>query len=154
MQHASDRSPGLEGGLTDNGARLFSRRNPFAKYILTLRAYSELIHFDRYLVCGDFGALYQAVRTYPLAQAGIGPTAVDRICHAVDIACIWYWKEVLCLQRSAATTCLLRSGGVSAEMVVGVQQTPFKAHAWVEANGRVVNDKPYTRDMYMVLDIC
>jgi hypothetical protein len=155
MQYASDRSPGLEGRVSDNGTRLFSsKRNPIAKHILILRAYSELIHFDRYLVRGDFAALYQAVRTYPLAQTGIGPTAVDRICHAVDIACIWYWKEVLCLQRSATTTCLLRSGGVSAEMVVGVQQMPFKAHAWVEVNGRVVNDKPYTRDMYMVLDIC
>src|SRR6267142_2468310 len=29
-------------------------------------------------------------------------------------------------------------------MVIGAQQMPFKAHAWVEVDGRVVNDKPYT----------
>ena len=155
MQYASDRSPSLEGRVSDNGTRLLSgKRNSFAKYILILRAYSRLIHFDRYLVRADFATLYRTVRTYPLAQTEIGSSAVDRICHAVDIACIWYWKEVLCLQRSAATTCLLRSSGVSAEMVVGVQQTPFKAHAWVEVTGRVVNDKPYMRDIYVVLDIC
>ena len=36
----------------------------------------------------------------------------------------------------------------------GVQKLPFKAHAWVEVDGRVVNDKPYMREMYTVLDRC
>jgi hypothetical protein len=39
-------------------------------------------------------------------------------------------------------------------MMIGAQQTPFKAHAWVEVGGRVVNDKPYTSEMYAVLDRC
>ena len=77
---------------------------------------------------------------------------VGNICSAVDMACIWYWKEVLCLQRSAATACLLKKYGVPAQMVIGAQQMPFKAHAWVEVDGRVVNDKPYMREMYAVLD--
>ena len=70
------------------------------------------------------------------------------------MACIWYWKEVLCLQRSAATACLLKRHGVPAQMMIGAQQMPFKAHAWVEVDGRVVNDKPYMREMYAVLDRC
>ena len=70
------------------------------------------------------------------------------------MACIWYWKEALCLQRSAATACLLKQYGVLAQMVIGAQQMPFKAHAWVEVDGRVVNDKPYTPEMYAVLDRC
>jgi hypothetical protein len=70
------------------------------------------------------------------------------------MACIWYWKEVLCLQRSAATTCLLKRYGVPAHMILGAQPMPFKAHAWVEVNGSVVNDKPYMREMYAVLDRC
>jgi uncharacterized membrane protein YcgQ (UPF0703/DUF1980 family) len=72
----------------------------------------------------------------------------------MDMACIWYWKEALCLQRSAATACLLKKYGVPAQMVIGAQQMPFKAHAWVEVDGRVVNDKPYTPEMYAVLDRC
>jgi len=72
----------------------------------------------------------------------------------VDVACIWYWKEVLCLQRSAAAACLLKQHGIPAEMVIGAQQMPFRAHAWVEAGGRVVNDKSYTPEMYSVLDKC
>ena len=39
-------------------------------------------------------------------------------------------------------------------MVIGAQQMPFKAHAWVEVGGSVVNDKPYTPEMYQVLDRC
>ena len=79
---------------------------------------------------------------------------VERICAAVDMACIWYPKEVLCLQRSAATACLLKRYGIPAQMVIGAQQMPFRAHAWVEVDGRVVNDKPYTPEMYAVLDRC
>jgi hypothetical protein len=82
------------------------------------------------------------------------PDAIEKICAAVDMACIWYWKEVLCLQRSVATACLLKHYGVSAQMMIGAQQMPFKAHAWVEVDGRVVNDKPYVQEMYAVLDRC
>ena len=121
---------------------------------LFLTAYSALIRFDRYLARGDFAVLYQIVRMFPLLPTVIEPAVIHGICHAVDLACVWYWKEVLCLQRSAATTCLLRSRGIPARMVLGVQQTPFRAHAWVETNGQVVNDKPYLRDLYMVIDVC
>ena len=121
---------------------------------LFLTAYSELVRFDRYLARGDFAGVYHIVRKCPLVEAVIGPDAIRQICYVVDLACIWYWKEVLCLQRSAATTCLLRKRGIPARMVLGVQQTPFRAHAWVETNQQVVNDKPYMRDLYTVIDIC
>ena len=122
--------------------------------LLVLRAYLKLIYFDFYLARGNFSALYNRVRTYPIGAHAAGPDAVDRVCLAVDIACIWYWKEALCLQRSAATSCLLKSHGIAAQMVIGAQQVPFKAHAWVEVDGRVVNDKPYIPEMYAVLDRC
>jgi hypothetical protein len=121
---------------------------------LVLQAYLRLIQFDLYLARGDFQALYDKVRNCPVERETALPDAVERICPAVDMACIWYWKEALCLQRSAATACLLRRYGVGAELVIGAQQMPFKAHAWVEVDGRVVNDKPYTPEMYAVLDRC
>ena len=121
---------------------------------LGLRACWKLICFDFYLVRGNFSALHERVRSYPLGRSTELPDVTQRICAAVDIACIWYWKEVLCLQRSAATACLLKQCGVPAQMMIGAQQMPFRAHAWVEVNGRVVNDKPYVREMYAVLDRC
>jgi Transglutaminase-like superfamily len=122
--------------------------------LLVLQAYLKLIHFHVYLVRGDFSALYKSVRNSRATKRVPAPGTVERICAAVDFACIWYWKEVLCLHRSAATACLLKRYGVPAEMVIGAQQIPFKAHAWVEVSGDVVNDKSYTPEMYPVLDRC
>ena len=121
---------------------------------LVLKAYLKLIYFDLYLARGNFSALYDKVRGYPTGKKAEAADAIEKICSAVDMACIWYWKEALCLQRSAATACLLRRYGIPARMVIGAQQMPFKAHAWVEVNGRVVNDKTYTPEMYAVLDRC
>jgi hypothetical protein len=121
---------------------------------LVLRAYLRLVQFDLYLARGNFQTLYDKVRTFPITEMPTSVDSTERICAAVDMACIWYWKEVLCLQRSAATACLLKHYGVPAQMMIGAQQMPFKAHAWVEVQGQVVNDKPYMREMYAVLDRC
>jgi hypothetical protein len=70
----------------------------------------------------------------------------------MDYACVFYFKKVLCLQRSTATTILLRRHGLSAEMITGAQIFPLKSHAWVEIDGNVVNDKPYMAHIYQVLE--
>jgi hypothetical protein len=119
-----------------------------------LKAYWRLILFDLYLARGNFAELCDRVRNCPLGSRTQDPNVVERINSAIDMACIWYWKEALCLQRSAATTCLLKRHGVPAKMVIGAQQAPFRAHAWVEVDGRVINDKPYTPEIYSVLDRC
>lgn len=122
--------------------------------LLVAKAYLKLLSFDFLLSRGNFAGLYTKVRRCPIARATPHPDVVQRICSAVDIACVWYWKRVLCLQRSAATVCLLREFGVPAQLILGAQHTPFRAHAWVEVDSRVVNDKPYTAEMYAVLDRC
>ena len=121
---------------------------------LLLKAYLMLIRFDLYLARGNFAALHNQVRKYPIGKKPTSLEAVEQICSAVDIACIWYWKEALCLQRSAATACLLKRYGIPAQMIIGARQMPFKAHSWVEVHGCVVNDKSYTPEIYAVLDRC
>ncbi len=76
------------------------------------------------------------------------------LCRAVDFACVFYFKRVLCLQRSAVTAVLLRRHGRPAEMVIGAQLVPFQSHAWVEVEGKVVNDKPYIEEIFQVLERC
>jgi Transglutaminase-like superfamily len=114
---------------------------------LVLRAYIRLIFFDPGLRRRQFSTYLKRVG-HPLGNAS---HSIEHICHAVDIACICYWKQVFCLQRSAATTSLLRHYGIAAETVIGVRQMPFRSHAWVELHGRVVNDKPYIPEIYDVL---
>ena len=126
----------------------------FAVSIYFLKAYLMLLLLEPYLVRGDFAALYDRVRTYPTTKKIPSEDTIERICSAVNLACILYWKKALCLQRAAVTVCLLRRHGVTAELVIGAQQSPFKAHAWVEVSGRVINDKSYVPEIYAVLDRC
>lgn len=121
---------------------------------LVLQAFAILVLFDGYLARGNFAAFYEAVRKWPRARKSPPPELVHRVCCAVDLASIWYWKRVLCLQRSAATTCLLKTHGVPAQMILGAQSMPFQAHAWVEVDGKVVNDKLYVQEIYAVIDRC
>jgi hypothetical protein len=122
--------------------------------LLFIKAYLQLLRFEAHLSRGDFYRIYDKVRGCPIAKQSSLPDATKRICAAMDMACIWYWKEALCLQRSAATTCLLKAYGVPAQMVIGAQQLPFRSHAWVEVDGCVVNDKSYVSEVYAVLDRC
>ena len=125
-----------------------------ARFVLVLKAYLCLIRFNVYLARKDFASLYSKVRDYRLRKCGVSPSSVEEICSAVDMACIWYCKQVLCLQRSAVTVCLLRNYGIPALLVLGVQQMPFKAHSWVEVDGKVVNDRHYMGELYATLDRC
>ena len=121
---------------------------------LVLRAYFELLRIDVRLAWSGFSAVYEKVRSSQARKDRQHAQAETDICRAVDLACVFYFKEVRCLQRSAATTTLLRRSGFCAEMVLGVQTCPYRAHAWVELAGRVVNDKPYTPAMYTIMDRC
>ena len=122
--------------------------------LLMMRAYLNLFYFDWLLARGSFRTVHAKVRRVPIRKRLPAPDAVERLCAAVDLACVFYWKQVLCLQRSAATVCLLKRGGVPAHLVIGAQPLPFRAHAWVEVEGSVVNDKTYMREIYAVLDCC
>ena len=101
------------------------------------------------------GTLHNVVRRRPVNQpVGDQDCDLSVLCRAMDLACVFYLHRVLCLQRSAATTLLLRHHGVSAEMVIGIKQLPFRSHAWVEVAGLIVNDKPYLREVYQELERC
>ncbi len=45
-----------------------------------------------------------------------------------------------CLQRSVATALLCRMRGVWPDWCTGVRTAPFRAHAWVEVDGRPVGE--------------
>lgn len=45
-----------------------------------------------------------------------------------------------CLQRSVATALLCRIRGTWPDWCTGVRTSPFRAHAWVEAEGRPVGE--------------
>jgi prolyl oligopeptidase len=79
---------------------------------------------------------------------------ITGVCQAVNLASIWYPKQVRCLQRSVVTTALLRHYGVPAYMAVGAQNIPFKAHAWTEVNGKAINERNDVQKIYSVWERC
>ena len=119
---------------------------------LTLRAYMELVRFGRYVRRNDFAGLYAGVHQSHTKKTTHSPNMSERVSRAVDIASAWYWRRPSCLQRAAATTCLLRHYGTPAQLVIAAQHAPFEAHAWVEVDGKVVNDSREVQSLYAVLD--
>jgi Transglutaminase-like superfamily len=122
---------------------------------LVLESWLLLIRFEWIMCLGKFDALCRVVHQGPVRSAPAAPL-IDKedLCRAMDYACVFYFKRVHCLQRSAATALLLRRHGLDVELVIGAKLLPFRSHAWVEFNGHVINDKPYMRTIYQVLDRC
>lgn len=103
--------------------------------------------------CG-FPTIYWIVKCWKVSRTAADQSTIDRICTAINYACICYPKRSLCLQRSFVTTCLLRKNGIPAQMVLGADKLPFRAHAWVEVNGRAINEKSNVKATYAVWERC
>ena len=121
---------------------------------LTWKALLALVAFDLLGFGRNFAKMHKFVSRRNVAPQPASPDAVDRVCEAINNACVWYPKRVLCLQRSAVTTCLLRRYGVAAQMVMGAQTVPFKAHAWTEVDGRAINERRDVQKVYGVWERC
>ena len=127
-------------------------RQVTVRYILA--GWLLLLYLDWLMRFAGFTSVYEAVRRQALRRESETYAGDGVLSHAVDLACVFYPKRVLCLQRSAALAVLLRRNGRAAEMIIGAQLLPFLSHAWVEVEGLVVNDKPYVTEIFQVLDRC
>lgn len=118
-----------------------------------LESWILLLYVDVLMRLRGFPHLYALVRERQMraVREYENPIALS---HAVDLACVFYFKPVLCLQRSAALVLLLSRHGWRGEMVIGAQLLPFRSHAWVEREGVVLNDKPYVTETFQVLERC
>lgn len=138
-------------GLQDSVG--FAReKGSFAYSVLAMLA---LIGVDLALKIAGFPLVYRIVSRWPARRLiARTPPPVERICASVDAACRCYIKPALCLQRSVVATCMLRLAGAPAEMVIAARVMPLQSHAWVEVDGRVVNDESRVKSFYQVLDRC
>jgi hypothetical protein len=118
------------------------------------RALIGLFAFDLLGFGHNFARMHKFVSGWKVAPRAASPDTVDGVCKAINYSCVWYPKRVLCLQRSAVTTCLLRSCGLPARMVMGAQNLPFKAHAWTELNGSAINERRDVQKSYRVWERC
>ena len=124
--------------------------NPACKATLLLRAFWEMARYD--VLCKAFGFPGVRKRMQPARRCARRASAVEAVCEAVACMSSFYWKPLLCLQRSIVTARLLRSMGIPADVVIGYRANPFFSHAWVEVDGRVVNDSPAYANKLQLLD--
>lgn len=116
---------------------------------LTIHAWLALLAFDLGRFAG-FARVHERVRRSRVRRP-TGATCAE-IVWAVEEACVWYPTRAACLQRSVVAAWILRQHGIAAELVIGYRPVPFESHAWVEVDGRVVNDRPQYQRVFTVLD--
>ena len=119
-----------------------------------VQAYLGLFAHDIFMMSHDFSSLHRQIRDFPLSNTPRNSVVIESISHALNVACTFYPRRVLCLQRSSVLVKMLRRRGIPAHMVIGAQKLPFKAHAWVEVDKTILDDRMATREKFLVLEVC
>jgi len=121
------------------------------RILLAAQVIWELLRYDLLSATSGFRGVHSRSRRV----TGHRPKGSDLesiVPRMVGAAISFYWKPVLCLQRSVVMVRVLRKHGINAEVVIGCRSAPFVGHAWVEVHGRVVNDSPGYQQKLCVLD--
>jgi len=118
---------------------------------LTIRAFWELTRYELVNRVFGYGLVHRQMVRQGVPAREHSPETVTLVCEAVSLAACFYWKPVLCLQRSVATARLLRKCGIPGHLVIGYRPSPFFSHAWVEVDNRVVNDSAGYKQRLIVL---
>jgi hypothetical protein len=112
----------------------------YSRTLLVMRVLWELLRYD--LVVAVFG--FRGVHVGLCRRVSEGTfhrsELEHAICQTVELVSSFYWQRMPCLKRSAVTARVLHAYGIAAEVVIGYRFAPFFSHAWVEVDGRVVND--------------
>jgi hypothetical protein len=122
------------------------------KTALTIKAARLLVLWDWRIKVRSFESLYRSLQRYPIAMERSPNLDIDAIEDAVQLASIWYWKRILCLQRSCCLFWMLRDAGIPARLQIGAQHWPPRTHAWVNVDGRIVGDMPHKVQLFQLLD--
>lgn len=69
-------------------------------------------------------------------------TNINNLVASLNKACFYFPVRVKCLEWSLALYSLARRHGVNCQFVVGLQNYPFKSHAWIEHENRIIADAP------------
>jgi len=124
---------------------------PF-RALLHFRLIKELFRYDAIEAMLGFQGVRRGLPPQATGQQSNSLELEDAVCEALLRVAPFYWKRVLCLQRSVVTARVLRAYGSQADVVIGYRLAPFLAHAWVEVGGRIVNDSPTFQRRLQVLE--
>jgi hypothetical protein len=121
------------------------------RILLAAQALWEMFRYDLLVKVSGFRAVHaRSGKPRPVRRSV--PDLETLVPKVVLGATAFYWKPVLCLQRSVVAARVLRKHGVAAEVVIGCRPIPYAGHAWVEVDGRPVNDTRGYQQKMLVLE--
>jgi len=90
---------------------------------LRLRVLWELVRYDVLSKISGFPGIRRRMR--PARTSVARPALPEAVCQAVACITSFYWKPLLCLQRSVVTARVMRAMGIQADVVIGYRAYPF-----------------------------
>ncbi len=143
------KDPLKKGGLCDYQWDSKHSWTPFsaASKVEIIKAFFVLAKVHRFLKKGEMKAgvewmdsLLKPIRKNPR------DAEVEKLAAAVDAATLLYPTKSYCLAWAMTFAVLSLKKRWNIDFVIGVQSSPFYAHAWVEQDGKVINDDPRVRE--------
>jgi len=126
--------------------------------LLILRAYVLLFVIDWRLKFRTFDAVLKWLN---IKSKKAGATAnssatertvIQQVRHAVDTATKFYYRTRKdCLPNAMLAYYLMKKRGAPVKFCIGVAKFPFKGHAWVEYEGKVVYTTPASLWQYRAI---
>lgn len=138
------------GGLSNYRWDYKSSMAPFSRVpkITIMRALANLIKVEfllkRHGIKGILDVLKKASMQRTSYSLGT-EQSLKELSDSVDLACALYPKKIFCLGWASTFTLYALKNGIRANLVIGVQNVPFYAHAWAEVDGKVINDEDQVR---------
>lgn len=128
-----------------------SALNILYAYLLLIKVHGivKLLGFHKLVETLQRCSLKGASKLNSMQDANFWPQQAE----ALNKACYLFPIRTKCLEWAATLTLLCLKRGVSCQMVVGVQNYHFLAHAWVEnTKGEIIADSPeFPRGLSIIL---
>lgn len=136
-----------------------TRRIEKISWVLIMRAWFRLLMIDCRLKFTRFESVQKWIvkaakleANHRSAIASSIPWIIDEACRVVQIASKFYYRVRRdCLPAGMLAFYLMRRQGLPVELCIGVRKFPFKAHAWVALEGRIVFTTPADVAKYKVI---
>jgi hypothetical protein len=140
-------------GVSENCWSLSADEVAGIRSLKKLRRALQIVHLvhktsNKHRIHGLIGLL----RKHPQTGApGVVENNLAEYTRTLNLACLVYPRRTKCLEWAFALNILHAEFGVRSKIVIGVQNRPFYAHAWVEADATVCGDDSRLREQLSVI---
>lgn len=108
------------------------------------------------LRCCGFSRVYYYITKQRLPLVGYSHEKIEKLCYLVRLSCQYHFCRAQCLHYALVAYYLLRQRGVEVDLCIGVRRegSDMAAHAWLEFEGRAIQESPETQKTYLLLMRC